>query len=236
MERLIELGEKMNLEGEKLHEFVHEQQAIEREERATERGERAKAIEREERATEREEREREREMRRLQLETEERSAKEELEFRKLELERKSSTKETTGDAEMKPEVVAKAKLPKLLPFQDGKDDLDSYLQWFERYARTSGWAEDQWAPALSTLLTGKALEAYSRMSDAVATDYGQLREALFRRYDLTEDGYRLRFRRSRPEPGESPEQFIHRLRSYLGKWMTMSRTMNTAVSVKDLFI
>ena len=29
MERLIELGEKMNLEGEKLHEFVREQQAIE---------------------------------------------------------------------------------------------------------------------------------------------------------------------------------------------------------------
>ena len=32
MEQLIELGEKMNLEGEKLHEFVREQQAIEREE------------------------------------------------------------------------------------------------------------------------------------------------------------------------------------------------------------
>ena len=29
MERLIELGGKMNLEGEKLHEFVREPQAIE---------------------------------------------------------------------------------------------------------------------------------------------------------------------------------------------------------------
>ena len=130
------------------------------------------------------ERERERKMRRLQLETEERRAKEELEFRKLELERKSGAKETIGDAKVKPKVVAKAKLP---PFQDGKDDSDSYLQRFERFARTSGWVEDQWAPALSTLLTGKALEVYSRTSDAAATDYRQLREALFRRYDLTKD-------------------------------------------------
>ena len=122
---------------------------------------------------------------------------------------------------MKSEVVAKAKLPKLPPFQDGKDDLDSYSQWSERFARTSAWVEDQWAPALSTLLSGKALEVYSRMLDAAATDYRQLRGALFRRHDLTEDGYRLRFRRSRPEPEESPEQFIHRLRNYLGKWMTM---------------
>ena len=29
MERLVELGEKMNLEGEKWHEFVREQQGIE---------------------------------------------------------------------------------------------------------------------------------------------------------------------------------------------------------------
>ena len=52
-------------------------------------------------------------------------------------------KETIRDAEVKPEVVAKAKLPKLPPFQDGKDNLNSYLQRFEQFARTSGWAEDQ---------------------------------------------------------------------------------------------
>ena len=73
------------------------------------------------------------------------------------------------------------------------------------------------------------------MSDAAATGYRQLREALFRRYDLTEDGFQFRFRLSRPEPGESPEQFFHRFRSYLGKWMTMSQTTNMAESVKDLF-
>ena len=89
---------------------------------------------------------------------------------------------------MKPVVVAKAKLPKLPPFQDGKDDLNSYLQRFERFARTSGWVKDQWAPALSTLLSGKALEVYSQMSVAAATDYRQLREAILKRYDLTEDG------------------------------------------------
>ena len=106
----------------------------------------------------------------------------------MELERKSGAKETKADAEVKPDVVAKAKLPKLPPFQNGKDDLHSYLQQFEQFARTSDWVKDQWAPALSTLLSGKALEVYSQMPDAAATDYRQLREAIFRRHDLTEDG------------------------------------------------
>lgn len=71
-------------------------------------------------------------------------------------------------------------------------------------------------PALSALLlTDKALEVYLRLSDAAVVDYDQLKEALLRRYDLTEDDYRLKFCRSKPELGKSPEQFIYCLQSYL---------------------
>ena len=94
---------------------------------------------------------------------------------------------------VKPEVGNTTKLPKLPMFQDGRDELDSYLQRFEWFATTNKWEAYQWAPALSTLLTGRTLEVYSRQSNEAVNNYAQLKEALLKRYDLTGDGYRLKF-------------------------------------------
>ena len=117
----------------------------------------------------------------------------ELIQKRLELDRDVST---LGSVNC--ESISRAKLRKLPPFQDGKDELDSYFQQFESFAKTdgSGWEAEQWAPALSALLTGKTLDVYSRLSDVAARDYSQLREALLRREDLTKDAYQLKFRRS----------------------------------------
>ena len=91
---------------------------------------------------------------------------------------------------------------------DGKDDLDTYLQRFERFAETAKWKKDGWASMLSALLSGPALEMYSRLSEEAAKDYDKVKIALMKRYDLTEDGYRHKFRASKPEVDESLEQFI----------------------------
>ena len=86
------------------------------------------------------------------------------------------------------------KTPKLPKFIDGTDAIDSYLQRFERLARTNNWTEDTWAVSLSVLLTGKALDVYSRLSEEEAISYVHLKEALLKRYNLTEEGYRNKFR------------------------------------------
>ena len=44
-----------------------------------------------------------------------------------------------------------AKLPKLPAFVDGKDDLDSYLQRFERFAKSNNWDESTWSTSLNAL-------------------------------------------------------------------------------------
>ena len=56
---------------------------------------------------------------------------------------------------------------------------------------------------------------YSRLSEEAARDYGKVKIALMKRYDLTKDGYRRKFRASKPEVDESPDQFIVRLYRYL---------------------
>ena len=64
---------------------------------------------------------------------------------------------------------------------------------------------------IDCLLSGVPLFA---MQEA-AQDYDRVKLALMKRYDLTEDGYRHKFRASKPEVDESPEQFIVRLDRYL---------------------
>ena len=65
----------------------------------------------------------------------------------------------------------RTKAPKLPSFVDGKDDLDAYLQRFERFATTAKWEKTEWASKLSALLPGRALEIYSRLSEEAAQDY-----------------------------------------------------------------
>ena len=58
-------------------------------------------------------------------------------------------------------VTAAIKTPGSPYFVDGKDNLDSNLLRFERYATIAGWQQEAWAVRLSPLLTGKALNVYS---------------------------------------------------------------------------
>ena len=130
----------------------------------------------------------------------------------------------------------RAKAPKLPLFVDGKDDLDTYLQRFERFAETAKWKKDGWASKLSALLSGHALEVYSHLSEEGAKKYDKVKIALMKRYDLTEDGYGRKFRASKPEVDESPEQFIVRLDRYLLWWLELSDTEQTFDGLKDLIV
>ena len=105
--------------------------------------------------------------------------------------------------------------PPLPFFVDGKDNLDEYLLRFERYASVAKWNRSTWATQLSSLLTGKAVEVYNRLSPEEAMDCERLGVALLERYDFTERGCRKKFLEARPEGHASPSQFIFRLKIYL---------------------
>ena len=62
-----------------------------------------------------------------------------------------------------PRETIMAKSPKIPAFNKGKDEIDSYLLRFERYATAQKWEPDTWATGLSALLQGKALDIYALM-------------------------------------------------------------------------
>ena len=101
-----------------------------------------------------------------------------------------------------------AKSPKLPSLIGEKNELDSYLLCFERYAENASREKNTWAIKLSALLAGRAMDVYTRMSNTDANDY-----ALLTRYN----GYRKRFREVNPETVETPDHFVIHLKNYLAK-------------------
>ena len=129
-----------------------------------------------------------------------------------------------------------AKVPRLPVFHDNKDNIGAYIERFERFATTHHWPRETWASSLSALITGKALEVYSRLSADEADDFDVLKKALLDRYNLNAEGFRVKLRDSVADKGESPAQFITRLDSYLNKWIELSKIPKTFAGMVQLVL
>ena len=118
----------------------------------------------------------------------------------------------------KAEKAAHARDPKLPYFDESKDKMDK---------TANEWKKSVWAAYLSALLKGRALDD--------AADYEKLKEALLKNFDMTERGFRKKFRYERPEKSETFIQFSSRLRSYLNKWLKMAKIEESYEAVCDFF-
>ena len=211
-DKWIGAGERMGLTGSELQEYVEKREK--------------EFLDREERMLRREDEKNRLEFERLKLEEErlekQASLKREEQEREMEL---LKLRAATGVS--KSEMGSKSLRPKLPKFEEQKDDMDAYIERFERFARSQGWREDTWAVSLSSLLTGKGLEVYTSMPPEQADDYPALKKAVLKRYQLTEEGFRLKFRDSKPERGETVFQFMARLVRYFSRWAEMAEVDGT---------
>ena len=101
----------------------------------------------------------------------------ELKIKEMELQAQQAQAQATASSATTPPPRNKdAKSPKQPSFIDKKVELDSYLLRFKCYAENASWEKDTWAIKLSALLTGRAMDVYTRMSDADASDYDKLKK------------------------------------------------------------
>lgn len=114
--------------------------------------------------------------------------------------------------------------------------MDAYLKRFERFAEYVGWEKSNWATNLSALMQGKALDVYSRLSPTDSLNYDKLKDALLKRFQLTEEGFRSKFRSSKPEVGETSSQFVVRLKDYLSSWMDLAKVTQDYDGLRDLIL
>ena len=236
LERILAVGEKLGLDGAKLQEFIQKQQELE-EKKVLEEERRRKEEMQQKMEEEKAKEEREFQKEKLAMEREERAAERELQKLRLEKEiEEAKMKNASSSGEHR-----SAKAPKLPLFNEDRDDIDAYIERFERYAKAQNWKQTEWATNLSALLSGKALEVYYRMPSTSASNYDDLKTALLKRYNHTEEGFRDLFRSSKAEKGESPQQYFTRLENYLLKWMTLGGVSATydellGLVVRDQFL
>ena len=114
------------------------------------------------------------------------------------MELKKIEAETTSHPWGPKEKSSNPRSPKLPYFDEHMDKMDSYLTRFESYALSNKWDPSMWASYLSTLLKGRALEVFVRLSRDDQSDYGQIKEALLTNFDLTKRSFRKKFRDCRP--------------------------------------
>ncbi|KAK3712187.1 hypothetical protein RRG08_008339, partial [Elysia crispata] len=66
-----------------------------------------------------------------------------------------------------------------------------------------------------------------------AACYDRVKEILQKRYNLTEDGYRQRFRTCSSEEGENPSMFFVRLKTCLERWMELAKAPQTYEAFRE---
>ena len=217
LQELAALDEKLGDEGTALQQFIKEQQDLLRAEREADR------------LAERETRE-----------AKEKAALLEKEKLELQLQIEQTNREAIQnghgqDVSAAPPLI-KSPVPKLSKYEEGKDEMDAFLERFERFATSQDWPRDGWAVNVSSLLTGKGLTVYASMLAEEANDYQKLKCALLRSYDLNEDGYRHRFRETRPDNTETASQFIPKLQIYFGRWLAMAKVDKINEELRDLML
>ena len=240
MKEILDMAVRMKLEGEELKSFLKEQQDIQREHRELRRDEirifeEQKNIEEEKLSVEKMKIAHDQEVNKMSVKLEEMKIeherivakqKNEIERERLEIDRVKEDDRRAGN-------FGKSKLP---VFNEDKDTVDAFIARFENFAKLRKWDKSIWAIQLSLLLTGKALETYDSLTVEQQASYDDLKAALLRRFNLTEESFRRKFFTVRPEKSETPSQFTVQLSRTLDRWIDSTGIEKNYESVKDLLI
>ena len=198
LQKYLDIGLKLGLEGQDLGDFVSDRERIDRENRHA-----VREREREEKDREREEKQ---EVKENQTKIEE-----------LRLELQLTVNRRVSDNHRS------IKQPPLQPFREDTINLKSYLDMFERYAHDAKWEFEACASKLGRLLSGNALDVYSKLPLVSANEYDTLKQALLERYQLTETEFKAKSYSSRLQEHETSAQCMERLRDALHSWVELSK-------------
>ena len=165
-------------------------------------------------------------------------AEEEETKRQVHAHSQASTQDGSDGPGQASRVGHRPTLPKLPAFRDKTDDIDSYLFRFETHATALKWDKTHWVTYLSALLEGTALTLFHSLSDTEdgTVTYEQLKSALLKKFQCTPEGFRKRFRESKPTAGEPFETYALELRRLADRWISLSKVEKTYEGLLGLIL
>ena len=172
-------AEENKIAWELLQNAKSEAAAREEREQAAAKEEQAAAREERAQTAAKEERDQERALKRLELE--------------IEQQRLNSQNSRVG-APVRASETESYQMKKLMqPFKVG-EDVGLFLVNFERTCEKLSFAPETWPQRLLTLLPCEAAEVVARLSAGDADDYDKVKSSLLKRYRLSAEAFRQRFR------------------------------------------
>uniref|UniRef100_A0A8D0GMY6 SCAN box domain-containing protein n=1 Tax=Sphenodon punctatus TaxID=8508 RepID=A0A8D0GMY6_SPHPU len=106
-----------------------------------------------------------------------------------------------------------------LPELTQRDDIEAYLATFERVADACQWPRGEWVTRLVPALSGEAQQAYSSLDAGDRGDYGKVKGAILRGYNISAETQRQRFRQFRYQEAEGPREVCRRLQELCCRWL-----------------
>ncbi|CAN7979184.1 unnamed protein product [Ixodes persulcatus] len=104
------------------------------------------------------------------------------------------------------------------PFKVG-EDIGLFLVNFERTCEKLGFRRETWSQRLLTLLPYEAADVVARLSKEDAEVYEKVKASLLRKYRLTTEAFRQRFRSMRKKPEQRYPELAYDLRANLIEWL-----------------
>ncbi|XP_064474611.1 uncharacterized protein LOC135388765 isoform X1 [Ornithodoros turicata] len=105
------------------------------------------------------------------------------------------------------------------PYKLG-EDIGMYLVNFERTCERQHFVKSSWPQRLLTLLPGETADVLARMPKDESEDYDKVKSSLLRKYRLSAEAFRQRFRSDVKKPNQPYVDFAYNLKSNLVEWLT----------------
>ena len=119
-------------------------------------------------------------------------------------------------------------------FNEKVDNLDSFFSLFEKQCAAFGVNDNDRTGHLLGLFTGKYRDTLLMFD--VGDSYSYVRDNFLSTYNLTQNGYREKFFKLKPNSGESITAYIQRLQACFDKWVSLSKIDLSFDSARDLII
>ena len=159
-----------------------------------------------------------RELRELELKAEQEKAlleaEKEAAAREHELKMASLGKQSPSD---KASAFDPARNIRLVPpFQE--KEVDKYFAHFEKVADSLNWPKESWVLLLQSVLVGKAQEIYGSLSVEQSSNYGHVKEAILKAYELVPEAYRQKFRNYLKYDSKTHVEFAREKENLFNRW------------------
>lgn len=108
-------------------------------------------------------------------------------------------------------------------FVEAEDEIDGFLQDFERQCTLYQVPAEDWVWILAGKLSGRAAEAYRALPDEEIADYNRVKEVILARYAITPEANRRRFRDTKKQEKYSYTEWACRMQRAALAWVHASQ-------------